>query len=85
MLRMDFARCVVPTLPSAGSDNNLLMSFSLSQVAVSIMRAIGPATANSLFSYSISHNFLGGYFVYYVLMLIVGVALVVASMLPSAL
>lgn len=47
------------------------------------MRSIGPATANSLFSYSISHSYLGGFLVYYVLVLIVGAALIVASMLPN--
>lgn len=55
------------------------------QVAVSVMRAIGPATANSMFSLSIAHNYLGGYLVYYMLVLIVGVALLVASILPSRL
>lgn len=54
------------------------------QVAVSVMRAIGPATANSLFSLSIENNYLGGYLVYYILVVIVGVALFVASILPNS-
>jgi hypothetical protein len=51
-------------------------------MTVSIMRAIGPAAANSLFSLSIEKNYLGGWLVYYVLMGIVGVSVMVASMLP---
>ncbi|KAH8813725.1 major facilitator superfamily domain-containing protein [Flagelloscypha sp. PMI_526] len=41
-------------------------TFGLSQTAVSVIRAIGPATATSLFSLSLSHNILGGHFVYVV-------------------
>jgi hypothetical protein len=52
---------------------------------VSIMRAIGPAVANSLFSITIETNYLGGYLVYYVLVAIVCAAMVVASLLPRKL
>jgi len=54
------------------------------QVAVSMMRAIGPAGANSMFSISIANDYLGGYLVYYLLVLVVGVSLIVASILPSS-
>ena len=51
-------------------------------MSVSIMRAIGPAAANSLFSLSIEKGYLGGYFVYYVLVLVTGAAVVFGLMLP---
>ncbi|PFH48648.1 hypothetical protein AMATHDRAFT_76628 [Amanita thiersii Skay4041] len=54
----------------------------LSQVTVSIVRAIGPAMANSLYSLSIDRGYLGGNLVYYVLMGSVVVALYFSSLLP---
>jgi hypothetical protein len=54
-------------------------------MTVSIMRAIGPAVANSLFSITIEKNYLGGYLVYYVLVAVVCVSMVVASLLPRKL
>jgi hypothetical protein len=51
-------------------------------MSVSIMRAIGPAAANSLFSLSIEKGYLGGYLVYCVLVVITAVALAFGSMLP---
>lgn len=55
------------------------------QVIVSVTRGIGPGVANSLFSLSMAHNWFGGYLVYYILVLVVGVALFVGSILPSSL
>jgi hypothetical protein len=54
----------------------------IGQTTVSLMRAIGPAMANSLFSLSIEKEYLGGNLVYYLLLIIVGIALGVASLLP---
>jgi hypothetical protein len=51
-------------------------------MSVSIMRAIGPAAANSLFSISMAKGYLGGYLVYYILVFVVCGSLVIASMLP---
>jgi hypothetical protein len=65
-----------PNRASLGGTNGL------SQMTVSIMRAIGPAAANSLFSLSIEKDYLGGWLVYYALMGLVGVSMIVASMLP---
>ena len=52
---------------------------------VSLMRTIGPATANSLFSLSIDqeHHYMGGYFVYYAMSAIVLVAFWVGTLLPD--
>lgn len=54
-------------------------------MTVSIMRAIGPAAANSLFAMTVEKNYLGGYLVYYVLVAVVCGAMVVASQLPRRL
>lgn len=55
------------------------------QVGVSIMRTVGPATANSLFSLSIdkTHHYLGGNMVYVVLACLNVLSLVAADGLPS--
>ncbi|KAF8150888.1 member of major facilitator superfamily multidrug-resistance, DHA1 sub-family [Crassisporium funariophilum] len=71
-----FISAASPNRASLGATNGL------SQMTVSIMRAIGPAAANSLFSLSIEKNYLGGHLVYYVLLAVVGVALFIGSLLP---
>ena len=47
------------------------------------MRAVGPAAANSLFSLSIEKGYLQGQLVYYVLVVISGAALALATHLPQ--
>ena len=59
------------------------MCIVIGQTTVSLMRAIGPAMANSLFSLSMQKQYLGGNLVYYLLLIVVGIALGVASLLPS--
>ncbi|TFK35557.1 member of major facilitator superfamily multidrug-resistance, DHA1 sub-family [Crucibulum laeve] len=71
-----FISAASPNRASLGATNGL------SQMTVSVMRAIGPAAANSLFSLSIDKGYLGGHLVYYVLLGVVAVSMVVASMLP---
>jgi hypothetical protein len=53
-------------------------------MTVSIMRAIGPATANSLFSLSVDteHHYLDGQLVYVVLELLACGAVAVGFLLP---
>jgi hypothetical protein len=46
------------------------------------MRAIGPAAANSLFSLTIEKGYLRGQLVYFVLVVISGAALALATQLP---
>ncbi|KAF5392180.1 hypothetical protein D9757_001609 [Collybiopsis confluens] len=65
-----------PNRASLGATNGL------SQMTVSLCRAIGPAASNSLFSLSLKHHYMGGYMVYYVLLIVAGSSLVAASMLP---
>ncbi|PPQ68704.1 hypothetical protein CVT25_012105 [Psilocybe cyanescens] len=71
-----FISTASPNRASLGATNGL------SQMSVSIMRAIGPAAANSLFSLSIDKGYLGGFLVYYVLLSIVAVSLFISSLLP---
>lgn len=52
---------------------------------VSVMRAIGPAATNSLYSVSIEKGLLGGKLVYYVLLSAAGASLYVGSYLPRKL
>ncbi|GBE88221.1 MFS general substrate transporter [Sparassis crispa] len=68
-----------PNKASLGSVNGL------AQMSVSIMRAVGPALANSLFSISIDqeHHYMGGLFVYWCLAALTCVALWGASLLPA--
>ncbi|RPD61131.1 MFS general substrate transporter [Lentinus tigrinus ALCF2SS1-7] len=68
-----------PNKASLGSVNGI------AQMLVSIMRAVGPAAANSLFSLSIDkeHHYMGGYFVYYAMSTLVCAALWVATYLPD--
>jgi hypothetical protein len=62
-----------------------LIFHDLLQVVVSITRGVGPAVATSLFSLSMAHNWFGGYLVYYLLVLVAGMAFFVSSKLPSSL
>jgi len=71
-----FITAASPNRASFGATNGI------SQMTVSVMRAIGPATANSLFSLSIEKGYCKGYFVYYILMLFVLAALYVGWLLP---
>lgn len=71
-----FISAASPNRASLGTMNGLC------QMTVSIMRAIGPAASTSLFSLSIEHHYMGGYLVYYVMLLLLGVSLLFASLLP---
>ncbi|KJA16892.1 hypothetical protein HYPSUDRAFT_206686 [Hypholoma sublateritium FD-334 SS-4] len=71
-----FIQNASPNRASLGATNGL------SQMLVSVMRAIGPAAANSLFSVSIARHYLGGNFVYVVMLAMVCGALGVAALLP---
>ena len=74
-----FITASAPNRASLGTVNGM------AQMIVSIMRTIGPATANSLFSLSIDkeHHYMGGNLVYVVLSRVVVVALYIATSVPS--
>jgi hypothetical protein len=57
-------------------------AYGLAQMATSVQRAIAPASADWLFSFSLTHNILGGNFAYVVLLGVVCVGLGVSTQLP---
>ncbi|KAJ7760704.1 member of major facilitator superfamily multidrug-resistance, DHA1 sub-family [Mycena maculata] len=71
-----YISAAAPNRASLGATNGLC------QLSVSLMRAIGPAVANSLFSLSMEKEYMGGWLVYYVLLATTCVALWVAAQLP---
>ncbi|KAI9443964.1 MFS general substrate transporter [Lactarius indigo] len=66
----------VPNKRSLGTANGL------SQVATSIQTAVGPAAADWLFAFSLTHNLLGGNFAYAVLIGVVCIVLGISTQLP---
>ena len=68
---------------SAPNKNSLGATNGLSQTAVSIARAIGPAMATSLFSLSVEKNILGGYGVYALFCMLSVGGVVLGTMLPK--
>ncbi|KAF7330235.1 Major facilitator superfamily multidrug-resistance DHA1 sub-family [Mycena venus] len=71
-----YISAAAPNRASLGATNGLC------QLSVSVMRAIGPAAANSLFSLSMEKGYMHGYMVFYVLAGVTGVALWVGAQLP---
>ncbi|KAF7375253.1 Major facilitator superfamily multidrug-resistance DHA1 sub-family [Mycena sanguinolenta] len=71
-----YISAAAPSRSALGATNGL------SQLSVSIMRAIGPATANSLYSLSMEKQYMRGYMYCYVLIAVTCVALWVGSLLP---
>ncbi|KAF7424586.1 hypothetical protein PC9H_009894 [Pleurotus ostreatus] len=81
-MSMSYGAIFIYISASAPSRSMLGATNGLAQTTVSIMRAIGPATANSLFSLSIEKQYLGGWMVYYSLLCVVGTSIFVGSLLP---
>ena len=52
-------------------------------MTVSVFRAIGPGIANTLYSVSLSKGYMGGFMVYYVLMVIVFFSISIGTLLPA--
>ncbi|KAF8199733.1 major facilitator superfamily transporter [Pholiota molesta] len=67
---------------SAPNRSSLGATNGLAQTTVSTARAIGPVLSTSLFSFSVRHNIMGGYGVYFVLTGLALLALVLAIQLP---
>ncbi|KXN84876.1 hypothetical protein AN958_12006 [Leucoagaricus sp. SymC.cos] len=85
MVLMDMSYGCIFMFVTASSPNkrSLGATNGLSQMTVSIARAIGPALSTSLFSYSVQNNILGGYGVYLLMIILSLLSLVVATMLPT--
>lgn len=71
-----YISAAAPNKASIGATNGV------AQTIVSVMRAVGPAVINSAFSFSIEENIMGGYFVYLVMLTMVGLTLWVGCFLP---
>ncbi|EUC58980.1 MFS multidrug transporter [Rhizoctonia solani AG-3 Rhs1AP] len=65
---MAFSCMLIYVNSSAPSKDSLGTLNGISQTLISVIRAIGPATATSLFSLSVRKNILGGNFVYAILL-----------------
>ncbi|KAF8267055.1 major facilitator superfamily domain-containing protein [Lactarius quietus] len=80
---MGFSTIFMYISSAAPNKRSLGATNGVAQMMVSIQRAVGPATAASLFAFSLDHNILGGNFVYVVLLVIVWAGLGVAVQLPK--
>ena len=58
--------------------------YGLSHVATSVLSAVGPASADWLFGFSLTHNVLGGNFAYIVLLGVVCIVLGISTQLPKS-
>ena len=70
-------------ISSAAPKGSIGATNGISQTMIAIQRTIGPATAASLFAFSLDNNILGGRFVYLVMLAIVCLGLCVAVQLPG--
>ncbi|KAJ3573998.1 hypothetical protein NP233_g2071 [Leucocoprinus birnbaumii] len=82
MMDMSYGSIFMYVTSSAPNKRSLGATNGLSQMTVSVARAIGPAMSTSLFSYSVQHNVLGGYGVYFLMIILSLLALIVATFLP---
>lgn len=73
-----FITAAAPNKRSLGATNGL------AQMTASIVRAITPATATSMFAYSVQHNLMGGYAVYVVLITASIFAMRIITKLPES-
>ncbi|KAI9443961.1 MFS general substrate transporter [Lactarius indigo] len=80
---MGFGAIYMYTSSAAPNKRSLGAAYGLTQVATSVQNAVGPASADWLFAFSLTHNILGGNFAYVVLLGVVGVALGVSVQLPK--
>ncbi|KAH9039481.1 MFS general substrate transporter [Lactarius deliciosus] len=80
---MGYGAMYMYTSSAAPNKRSLGAAYGLSQVATSVQNAVGPASADWLFAFSLTHNVLGGKFAYVVLLGVVGVALGVSTQLPK--
>ncbi|KAG8699504.1 hypothetical protein FRC09_006581 [Ceratobasidium sp. 395] len=64
---MSFSCTIIFVTSAASSKSSLGTLHGISQATISTIRAIGPASATSLFAFSVERNVWGGWFVYAVL------------------
>lgn len=77
--------CVFMFVTAAVASRDVLGATNgLAQTIISLVRALGPAGATSLFSLSVEHHIAGGYFVFFFLTGLSMVGVVCTSLLPSS-
>ncbi|KAI9507533.1 MFS general substrate transporter [Russula earlei] len=74
--------CTFIYITSAAPSGMLGATFGLTQTIASVLRAIGPAIAASLYSFSLENDIMGGYAVFYALSLCTFASLWLATRLP---
>jgi steroid 5-alpha reductase family enzyme len=72
-----YIAAAAPDRRSIGATNGI------AQLAVSMMRTFGPSFASSLFSLSMEHNYMGGWLVWWALLIVVGIAVACGMLVPS--
>lgn len=72
-----FITSAAPNRQSLGSTNGI------GQFVASVLRAIGPASATSLFALSVERNWMGGYAVFVILIISTILSLFIADLLPE--
>ncbi|KAF8875928.1 major facilitator superfamily domain-containing protein [Infundibulicybe gibba] len=82
-MEMAFGCIFIYVMASSPNKHSLGATNGLSQMSVSLIRAVGPALATSLFSLSVEKNVLGGYAVYVVLFCIPCLVIFLAVLLPE--
>ncbi|OCH95370.1 MFS general substrate transporter [Obba rivulosa] len=82
IMDMSFGCIFMFITSSAPNKRSLGATNGIAQLAASIIRAIGPAAATSLFSLSVEHNWLGGYAVYGIFIVISTLLVLLAVPLP---
>ena len=84
LVNPDLTGCIFIYI-SASSPNRASLGATngIAQLLVSIMRAIGPAAATSLFSVSLAEGYLGGGLVYVVLLMISLTSVAIGTTLPQ--
>ncbi|KAF8556128.1 MFS general substrate transporter [Imleria badia] len=83
VMDMSFS-CILMYITAAAPNRRCLGALNgVAQTTASIVRAVGPASATSLFAYSIQHDFMGGHGVYIVLVLGAIATIPLCAMLPD--
>ena len=80
--RVDISGCIIFYMSTAAPRGKLGATNGLAQTVVSVQRAVGPAIAASLFSFSLENNIMGGYGVFYALILCTVADFWLASLFP---
>ncbi|KAI6110539.1 MFS general substrate transporter [Pisolithus croceorrhizus] len=80
---MAFSSILMYITTSAPGRRSLGAINGIAQTTASIVRAIGPASATSMFAYSLQHELLGGYAVYLVMIAFTVATMKLASALPE--